>query len=113
MDKAQKERDQGALEINQAVLERDEAPLDRYQASFERDKAVLEKDLLKAELKQTRMVQETTPNLDQLKSEHERQQRKQKELGSGKDRKGKTLIESLMARSRQESKMEVDELTRA
>ena len=78
LDKAQKERDQAALDRNQAAFERDKAALDRDQAALERDKTVLMRDsgLLKVELEQTQMVQETTANGDQLKSELERLQRR-------------------------------------
>ena len=80
----------------------------RDQAAHESDKAVLERDLLKAELAQTRMVQETTANRDQLKSELERLQRRQRQR-----RKARKPIEPLMARSRPDLKMEVDEVPRA
>ena len=69
--------------------------------------------MVKAELEQTRKVQETTANRDQLKSELERLQRRQQEMGRGKERKTTTPIEPLLARSRPELKMEMDEAPRA
>ena len=59
------------------------------------------------------MMQETTANRDQLKSELERLQRRQQQMGSSKDHKARIPIEPLMARSRPESKMETDEAPRA
>ena len=80
---------------------------------IEKDIAIVERDLLKAELEQSQRVHETTANCDQLKLESKRLQRTPQELGSGKERKWKTPIEPLMARSRPDSKMEVDEAPRA
>ena len=70
--------------------------------------------MLKAELEQTHSVQEITASCDQLKSKLERLQRRQQQgVESGKQRKTRTPIEPLMARSRLESKMELDEVPRA
>ena len=80
---------------------------------LERDKVTLEKNWLRAALEQMWRLHERTANCDQLKSELERLQRKQQEFGSRKERKTKTQIEPLMARSRPESKMEVDWAHRA
>ena len=68
---------------------------------------------MKAELEQTGKAQETEANRDQLKSELERLQRRQQEMGSGKERKARTPIEPLMARSRPDANIEVDEAARA
>ena len=76
--------------MEKAQKEHDQATLDKDQSSIEKDKAVLERDVV--ELEQNRKVQETTANRDQLKSDFER---------------------LLVARSRPESKMGVDEAPRA
>ena len=52
-------------------------------------------------------------NCDQIKSEIERLQRRQQEVASGKERKMKTTTEPLTTRSRQESRMELDEAPRS
>ena len=107
LEKSQKDRDQATLDRDKTILDRDHATLDKY-------KAILEMDMMKAELEQTRKVQETTVSRDQLKSEFDGLQRRQPEVGRSKDQKDRrTPIEPLMARSRPESKMEVDEVLRA
>ena len=68
--------------------------------------------MLKAELKKTQKRHEITSSRDQLKLELERLQRRQQEVGIGKEGKSRMQIEPLMARSRLESKMEVDEVPR-
>ena len=106
LEKSHKDRYQATLDRDKAILDRDHATLDKY-------KAILEMDMLKAELKQTRKMQETMVSRDQLKSEFDGLQRRQPEVVRSKDRKARTPIEPLMARSRPESKMEVDEVPNA
>ena len=62
---------------------------------------------------QARKLQESAAKCDQIKSEIERLQRKQQELASGTERQVKTSTESLMTRSRPDSRMEVDEIARS
>ena len=64
--------------------------------------------LLRAELDETRNIQENAASCDQLNSEIERLQRKQQEMGSGKERKTKTPIEPLMGRPRPDSRSRPD-----
>ena len=98
LERAQRER-------YKTNLARDQAKLERDQANLERDQAIPDRDLLRAEREQA----ESVANCDQIESEIERLQRRQHEVASGKERKMKTTNEPLTTRSRQESRMEVDD----
>ena len=91
-------------------LERDQANLERDQAVFEKDQARRELDMLKAEHRQEQMVRENAANYEQLKSEHERIQQRQRELDM---QKGARPKERMVTGSRSESRMEVDEAPRS
>ena len=112
LEMAQTEWDRANLDRDQAALDRDQAKLDRDQAILERDKAILDRDLLMAEREQEQRLQENVANCCQIKSELERLQRRQQVVASGKE-KMKTTTEPVVTRSRPESRMEVDEVTRS
>ena len=82
-----REQERALMERNKANLDRDGAKLERDQANLERDQAILERDqarrdldMLKSEYQQEPKVRENEANCDQLKSELEKIQRRQKEL---------------------------------
>ena len=75
-----------------------------------RDQARRDLDMLKAEYKQEKRVREIAPNCEQLKSELERIERRQRELDR---QKGTTTTERAAAGSRPESRMDVDEAPRS
>ena len=112
MEKTQKER-------FQAILERIQGTRDRDQATFNKDKSTLDRDTsineraVEGRVEQTQKVGEITSSRDQLKSNFERLQRRQQEVGSGKEGKARKPIEPLMVRSILESKMEVDRVPMA
>ena len=91
-------------------LNRDQANLERDQAVIEKDQARRELDMLKAEHQQEQRVRENAENCEQLKSELERIQRRQRELDM---QKGARPKERTGAGSRPESRMEVDEAPRS
>ena len=97
LERAQSQRDKANLERNQAVLDRDQAKLDRDQALVEQNKAIRDRDLLMAEREQEHRLQESVANCNQIKSEIEQQKRR-------------STTEPAVARSRPESRMEVDEV---
>ena len=105
MIKANLDRDSAKLEINQANLERD-------QAILERDQARRDLEMLRAEYQQEQRVRENAANCEQLKSELERIQRRQREVDQQKEKETKTT-ERAVASSRPESRMEVDEAPRS
>ena len=86
-------------QLEKTQSERDQNILDRDQVTLNREKNILEWDILKAELEQTRKVQENKASRDQ-------------EVGNDTERKARTPVETTMARIRPESKMEVDEVSR-
>ena len=102
-------------ELERTRRERNRAKLDRDQAKLERDQAVIESDqtrrmleTLKAESQQEQRVRENVANCEQLKSELERVQQRQRELDVQKGPK-----ERVVTASRPESRMEVDEAPRS
>ena len=82
---------------------------ERDQTTRDRDPAVQNG----ARLEQTRKLQETAATRDQLQSELEQMQRRKQESENSKECKVRMPIRPLMARSRPELKMEVDETPRA
>ena len=112
-----KELEKTQTERNKVNLDRDQAKLDRDQAQLERDQAVIERDqtrrmleMLRAEHQQELRVRENAANCEQLKSELERIQQRQRELDM---QKGARPKERVVTSSRPESRMEVDETPRA
>ena len=114
-----RELERAQREKNKANLDRDSAKLERNQASLERDQVILERDqarrdlyMLRAEYQQEQRLREKPTNCEQLKSELERIQRRQRELDRQKEKETRTT-ERVAAGSRQESRMEVDEAPRS
>ena len=97
-------------ELERTQRERNKANLERDQAVIEKDQARRELDMLKAEHQQEQRVRENAANCEQLKSELERIQRRQRELDM---QKGARPKERTAAGSRPESRMEVDEAHRS
>ena len=97
-------------ERNKANLDRDQAKLERDQAKLERDQARRELDMLRAEQLQAERVRENAANCEQLTSELERIQQRQRELDMQKRARPK---ERVVTGSRPESRMEVDEAPRS
>ena len=97
-------------ERNKANLDRDQAKLERDQTVVEKDQARRELDMLKAEHQQEQRVLENAANCEQLKSELERIQKRQRELDM---QKGARPKERMVTGSRPESRMEVDEAPRS
>ena len=110
LERTQRERNKANLDRDQAKLERNQANLERDQAIIERDQARRELDILKAEHQQEKRVRENAANCEQLKSEFEKIQRRQRELDM---QKGARPKERTAAGSRPESRMEVDEAPRS
>ena len=110
LERTQRERNKANLDRDQAKLERDQANLERDQAVIEKDQARWELDMLKAEHQQEQRVRENAAKFEQLKSELERIQRRQRELDVLKGARPK---ERTAAGSRPESRMEVDEAPRS
>ena len=104
LERTQRERNKANLDRDQAKLERDQANLERDQAVVEKDQARRELDMLKAE------HQQNAANCEQLKSELERIQQRQRELDM---QKGARPKERMVTGSRPESRMEVDEAPRS
>ena len=110
LEKALREKNKAILDWNQAKLERNQANLERDQAIIEWDQAQRELEMLKAEHQQEQRVRENAANCEQLKSELEEIQRRQRELDM---QKGARPKERKAAGSRPESRMEVDEAPRS
>ena len=113
-----RELERAQREKNKANLDRDSAKLERNQANLERDQAILERyqarrdlEMLRAEYQQEQRVRENAANCEQLNSELERIQRRQRELDQQKQKETWTT-ERAVASSRPESRMEVDEAPR-
>ena len=108
LERTQSERDQGTRDSNQAVLE-----WDLLRAELEQTRKLQEatatRDQLKSELEQVEKPQQAAAAQYRLKSELEEMQRLQQETEKSKERKVKKPRETLMLRSRLESKMAVDE----
>ena len=107
LERVQRERNKANLDRDSAKLERDQANLERDQAILERDQAGRDLDMLKAKYQQEQRVRENEANCEQLKSELEKIQRRQRELDRQKE-KGSRTTERAAAGSRPESRMEVD-----
>ena len=105
LERTQRERNKANLDRDQAKLERDQAKLER-----EKDQGRRELDMLKAEHLQEQRVQENAANCEQLKSELERIQQRQRELDMQKRARPK---ERMVTGSRPESRMEVVEAPRS
>ena len=112
LERAQREKNNANLDRDSAKLERNQANLERDQAILERDQARRDLDMLKAEHQQEQRVRENAANCEQLKSELERIQRRQRELDQQKQKETRTT-ERAVASSRPESRMEVDEAPRS
>ena len=110
LERTQRERNKAYLDRDQAKFERDQANLERDQAVIEKDQARRELDMLQAEHQQEQRVRENATNCEQLKSELERIQRRQRELDM---QKGARPKERTAAGSRPETRMEVDEAPRS
>ena len=110
LERTQRERNKANLDRDQAKLERDQANLKGNQAVVEKDQARRELDMLKAEHLQEQRVRENAANCEQLKSELERIQQRQRELDM---QKGARPKERMATGSRPESRMEVDETPRS
>ena len=80
LERAQREKNKANLDRDQAKLERNQANLERDQAIIERDQARREFDILKAEHQQEQRVRENAAKSEQLNSELEKFQRRQREL---------------------------------
>ncbi|XP_063727077.1 uncharacterized protein LOC134854660 [Symsagittifera roscoffensis] len=102
LKRAQRENNKANLERESAKLERNQANLERDQAILERDQARRDLDMLRAEYQQEQRVRENAANCEQLKSELERIQRRQRELDRQKEEETRTM-----------SRMEVDEAHRS
>ena len=112
LERAQRERIKANLDRDSAKLERDQANLERDQAILERDQARRDLDILKSEYQQEQRVRENEANCEQLKSELEKIQRRQRELDRQKE-KGIRATERAAAGLRPKSRMEVDEAPRS
>ena len=110
LERTQRESNKANLDRDQAKLERDQAKLERDQAVVEKDQARRELDMLKAEHLQEQRVRENAANCEQLKSELERIQQRQRELDM---QKGARPKERMVTGSRPKSRMEVDEAPRS
>ena len=112
LERVQRERNKSNLDRDSAKLERHQANLEKDQAILDRDQARRDLDMLKAEHQQEQRVRENEANCEQLKSELEKIQGRQREFGRQKE-KGTRTTERSAAGSRPESRMEVDEVPRS
>ena len=110
LEKTQKERNKANLDRDQAELDREKVQLERDQAVKERDQTLRLLEMLKVEHQQELRVRENAANCEQLKSELERIEQRQRELDA---QKGARPKERVVTSSRPESRMEVDEAPRA
>ena len=110
LEKTQRERNKANLALDQAKLDREKAQLERDQAVIERDQTLRLLEMLRAEHQQELRVRENAANCEQLKSEMERIEQRQRELDA---QKGARPKERVVTSSRPESRMEVDEAPRA
>ena len=111
-ERAQRDKNKANLDRDSAKLERNQANLERDQAILERDQGRRDLDMLRAEHQQEQRVRENAANCEQLKSELERIQRRQRELDQQKEKETR-MTERAVASSRPESRMEVDEAPRS
>ena len=99
-ERVQSERNKANLVRGSAKLERDQGNLERDQAILERDQARRHLDMLKAEYQQEQRVRENEANCENLNSELENIQRRQREY-EGKKKRGPGLQnEQLQAQGR-------------
>ena len=112
LERAQRERDKSNLDRDGAKLERDQANLKRDQAILERVHAMRDLSMIRAEYQQAQKVRENEGNCEQIKSEIEKVQRRQREFPKQKERKMRTT-EPAATGSRPESRKEVDEVPRS
>ena len=112
LERAQREKNKANLDRDSAKLERNQVNLERDQAILERDQARRDLDLLRAEYQQEQRVRENAANCEQLKSELEKIQRRQRELDR-QNENGTRTTERAVAGSRPESHTEVDETPRS
>ena len=84
LERAQREKNKANLELDSAKLERNQANLETDQAILERDQARRDLEMMRAEYQQEQRVRENAANCEQLKSELERIQRRQRELDQQK-----------------------------
>ena len=110
LEKTQRERNKANLDRDQARLDREKAQLERDQAVIERDPTLRSLEMLRADHQQELRVRENAANCEQLKSEMERIEQRQRELDA---QKGARPKERVVTSSRPESRMEVDEAPRA
>ena len=110
LEKTQRERNKANLDRDQAKLDRDQAQLEKDLAVIERDQTLRMLEMLRAEHQQEQRVRENAANCEQLKSEMERIQQRQRELDM---QKGARPKERVVTGSRPESRIEVDEAPRA
>ena len=110
LEKTQKERNKANLDRDQAKLDREKVQLERDQAVNERGQTLRLLEMLRAEHQQELRVRENAANCEQLKSELERIEQRQRELDA---QKGARPKERVVTSSRPESRMEVDEVPRA
>ena len=110
LEKTQKERNKANLDRDQEKLDREKVQLERDQAVNERDQALRLLEIQKAEHQQELRVRENAANRDQLRSELDRIEQRQRELDA---QKGARPKERVVTSSRPESRMEVDEAPRA
>ena len=80
LERAQREKNKANLDRDGAKLERDQANLERDQAILERNQARRDLDMLKSEYQQEQWVRENEANCEQLKSELEKIQRRQRDF---------------------------------
>ena len=90
LERAQRERDKSNLDRDGAKLERDQANLKRDQAILERVHAMRDLSMIRAEYQQAQKVRENEGNCEQIKSEIENVQRRQREFPKQKERKMRT-----------------------
>ena len=102
LEKTQRERNKANLDRDQAKLDRDQAQLERDQAVIERDQTLRMLEMLRVEHQQELRVRENAANCEQLKSEMERIQQRQRELDM---QKGARPKERVVTSSRPESRM--------
>ena len=105
-ERTQSERDQGTRDSNQAVLERDLLKAELVQTR-KLQETTATRDQLKSELEQVEKPQQAAAAQDRLKSELDEMQRLQQETEKSRERKVKKPSEPLMLRLRLESKMAV------
>ena len=108
---AQRERDKANVDRDGAKLERDQANLERDQAILERDQASRDLNMIRAEYQQEQKVRENEAYCEQLKSEKEKIQTRQREIARQKEKRT-TTTEPAATGSRPESRMKVDEVAR-